>query len=263
MRVDVLPKTVAPAAVLDKGKMMRALTKLAGLVGAVGLVALANPAMAAGPIQIDVGANTTGSHAWTATAKKVPLPNHGINFVVWHGSNPVQMGCDNATATGTINAGGSSSGLNVGSITGTTWGNSPTAACEGPGGIPMDVTQVGTWSLNVDLNPKPTHPIADNNLTGWVGNVEAHVESKIPGLCEFDVIGTADAIFKEKVLKDAGPPAVYAQELEIDETTATGNLTVVNVDGCFGEIEDGDPADFTGKYNITSPDGLINFRPVP
>ncbi|MFI5430090.1 hypothetical protein [Aeromicrobium sp. UC242_57] len=227
----------------------------AALLGAAALAVLANPAMAAGPIKIDVGANTTGVHNWTAVAKAP-----GIDFDVYHNGVPVSMGCSTATATGTVTAGTTTTGLNVGRITGTTWGTKPTpyAPCVGPGGIDMNVTQIGNWALNFDLTPKPTAPIADV-IAGQITGVSAHVASKIPGLCEFDVTGSADMAFHERKLKSAGPPAVYAQALVVNETS--GNLIVDNVVGCFGAITNGDEAHFQGEYNVTSPDGLINAKP--
>lgn len=227
--------------------------KAAVAVGALTLVGLANPAVAAGPIQIDVGANTGPSvHNWTAVSKGA------ITFRVHHGAAVVNMGCNTASAAGTINAGPDADGLNVGTIASSVWGNWPTTPCLGPAGLNMTVTQLAGWSLNLDLNPKPTNPLADR-ISGHVGGVTARVVSKIPGVCSFDVTGTADAIFDEHKLKSAGPPAVYAQALEVNETS--GNLVVSNVSGCLGAIANGDPADFIGEFNITSPDGLINVKP--
>lgn len=226
--------------------------KTAALMGAAAVVALANPAMAAGPIQIDVGANTGPSvHNWTAVSKGP------ITFRVHHGAGTVNMGCSTATAAGTINAGPDADGLNVGTIASSTWGTKPTPydPCDGPGGLEMNVTQLAGWSLNLDLNPKPTNPLADR-ISGHVGNVTARVTSKIPGVCQFNVTGSADAIFDEHKLKS---PGVYAQALEVNETS--GNLIVSNVTGCLGAIANGDEADFIGEYNIVSPDGLINVKP--
>ncbi|MCW2838987.1 MAG: hypothetical protein JWR55_470 [Aeromicrobium sp.] len=214
--------------------------KAAVVLGASAVVALAGPAMAAAPYTVDVGTFTSGSHSFTASTT-VP-----IAFSVAHGSNTVNLGCSSGTANGSVTAGTNATGANVGAIGSSSW-----TGCIGPGNLAMNVTQVGTWSLNLTGNE--TAAVTDD-IDGNIGNVEAHVAAALSaGLCNFDVVGEAAVIFHETVNAGGG------QDLQVAEN-GTGNLFVDNVVGCFGAISNGDPASFATNYNVNSPDGAINVR---
>lgn len=208
--------------------------KTAAALAATGLVALAGPAMAAGPYQVDVGTNTTGSFAFTGATSS------GINFVVDGNSGPINMTCTSATASGTIVAGANATGNGVANITGTTW-----SGCTGLG-LNLSVTHSGTWKLNATGTATAA---ATDNVAGNVGSVAASVAAPF-GACSFTVAGKVNGAYKEAT-----------KELAVNESGFTGNLSVGStVTGCLGLISPGAAADFVGTFNITSPSGTPNIK---
>ena len=213
-------------------------TKTAVVLGASTLVALAGPAMAAAPYAVSVGSATSGAHGFTAAT------TNGIAFAVSHGAGTVNLGCTSGTANGSVTAGTNATGANVGSISSSSW-----TGCIGPAGLAMNVTQVGSWSLNLTGSQSAA---TTDDIAGNVGNVRAHVQAALgASVCSFDVVGTADAILHESA-------SGGGQTLEIAENSA--NLTLENVVNCFGAVANGDEASFATTYAITSADGVINVQ---
>lgn len=207
---------------------------------AAGLVALAGPAMATGPYDVDVAGVGAGTYALTGTAKG------SIQFVAHHNSSLVTMGCTGVSAAGTVTDGTALANDIIAEITNTTW-----TGCTGPLGIAMAVDQkpAGPTANPWDLVATGTAtPAKTDVVTGYVDNVDATVRSTNPLLpCSFRVIGSADASFDE----DSKATPGTGQDLQVNETS--GNLVLTGVSGCFGLLADGDTADFVGAFNVSVP----------
>lgn len=67
-------------------------------------------------------------------------------------------------------------------------------------------------------------------------------------ICDFTVTGSARFTFNEAT-----------QQLAIEETGFTGNLTISNVRGCLGQVQNGQAMNLTMNLQVTSPDGAINI----
>lgn len=205
--------------------------KTAALVGVTALVALAGPAMAV-PTLVEVdGVGTNTDYPFTATTKGA----------VAFSSGSVTMGCTGATASGVIRGG--TRGNPIAEISNTGW-----TGCVGPAGISMsvDMKPIGApnpWYVNGYSGE--TNAITDT-IVGDVTNVAARVRSNNPLLpCSFQVTGSADGVFLEDVDKGSGN---RGQDLVINENS--GNLVISNVVGCFGLLNNNDPADFAATFNV-------------
>lgn len=79
---------------------------------------------------------------------------------------------------------------------------------------------------------------ATDLIVGHVHDVSVWVESAAhPAICAYSVTGIAAATFDEST-----------QVLTINEPSSSGNLVLANVAGCLGQIQDGNPAGFTGSF---------------
>jgi hypothetical protein len=203
---------------------MRKIGLKAAMAGTGGLCLLAaGAASATTTYPVAVGGSTVaGGHRFTGTGSLAIGP----------------ASCTSATIAGTVNSGpGVTDVLDIDTLT--------TSGCTGPGGN-MAVTQLSTWYLVADSGyTSGTSDVVQGHLT----NIDAHVATTpLSSVCSFDVIGTASASLNEG-----------SQTLTIDETGGyTGNLTLANVSGCGGQLHDGDPADASGTFALTIPDGPIN-----
>ena len=209
--------------------------KVAALIAATGLVALAGPASAAGPYQVDVGANTTGNHVFTGTA------TGGISYVVDGNSGPMNMSCSSATMGGSVAAGSNPTGNGVASVASSTM-----TGCTMLGMNPS-FTHRGTWRLNATgvATAAPTDVVRVN-----VGSISIAFAGPFSS-CVFTVSGKVDGTFDEAT-----------QKLRIDESGFTGNLSVGStVTGCLGLISPRAAFDLVTTYDIVSQDGPINFKP--
>ena len=191
--------------------------KSLAVAGAVALVSIGTAAYAGPPWTVSVGGSSTGAPAsYTATTVGT---NPDITFTV----PGLTLNCDDGTANGTITPGATAS--KAGEIAGSSFNG-----CLGPLGIPLNVTQVGTWDIN----------IAGDNVggvtPGSIGSISASV-SNPGGACDFDVTGSVGGSFDENT-----------QQL----SASGGGLTVSNVSGCFGLIQNGDPATFDGAYQLAN-----------
>lgn len=203
------------------------------------LVAAPALASAAPPYTVSVGSNTSGSHTVTG-ATSVP-----IDFVVDGPAGSIPMECAASTATAAVAAGVSATGAGVGSISNTTWTD-----CVGPFGIPLSVDHAGTWSINV-TDASVAAGATEAQVTGNVSNIEAHVYDS-SGLCDFVVSGTADAYVNE-----------VTQQLVVNET-GDGSLEISSIAAggdCLGTVGVGNPASFSGTYDLTSANGAIAIAP--
>ncbi|MFI0355690.1 hypothetical protein [Actinomadura sp. 9N407] len=149
--------------------------------------------------------------------------------------------CATSEADATINNTTGHPGPAIGTIDQTYWDT-----CSGPFGLVFDVTHSGKWNINAIA---PTADPAVN--TGSVTNIAASISG--PG-CTASFSG--------------GVPGYYKNDptgtLSLDPTAPNpGNvqLTASNVTGCFGTIQNGDVAKFTGNFAI-DPD-TIDLTYVP
>lgn len=209
---------------------MKRITKAAALA-ATGIIALAPAAMAATYTVAVGGSTTVGTNAYTASTG-------GINFDTNYG---VPMTCSSGTAQGNIQRGATftpPTPTTVATITNTTW-----SGCIAPTlfNTQLNVTQVGTWNLRADSAP------VGGVVSGTITNVSAQVRSVINDRCEFDVNGTVDGSFDSN-----------NQTLSIDD--GTFDLVISNVVGCFGEVLNGDEADFGATYAISTTGGNVTFQ---
>lgn len=215
--------------------------KTAALVGVTALVALAGPAMAV-PTLVQVDGNGANvDYPFTAVTKGA------ISF----SSGSVVMGCTSGTANGIIRGG--TRGNPIAEIRNTGW-----VGCVGPAGISMavDMKPIGAhtpWFVNGASGE--TVNITDT-IVGNVSNVRARVRSTNPLVpCSFQVTGTANATFLERVQKPAG----FGQDLVINENA--GNLRISSVSGCLGLLTNGAAANFGATYNVNVT-GAVSQTPV-
>jgi hypothetical protein len=202
----------------------------------VGLVALSGPAFAAGPpYTVAVGGSTSGTQAVTATSTGT------VQFTARNNSGVIiNMNCTSVSGNGTVTKG---TGLTqVATITSTTW-----VGCRIPGG-PATVTQNGIWNLT-GTGSTATAGTSDT-VAGYVGNANASVAlTSSPALCSFTVTGQADGTFNEAT-----------QQLVINETGYSGDLTLSSVGPCLGQLQNGNPANMITTLNIsTGGAGAINL----
>ncbi len=211
------------------------LKHLAAGAVSVSLVALAGPAFAAGPpYTVSVGGSSAaGTHAITANS---------VGTVKFSAKNSagtiVNMNCTSVAGAGQVTSG---TGVNpVATITSTTW-----SGCTIPGGA-ATVSQVGTWNVT---GTGGNATAGTETVAGTIGNVTAGIQTTAnPNVCKFTATGAPTGSFDE-----AG------QQLRISEVGYTGNLTLSNVSGCLGRLQNGNAADFEANLAVTSPDGAIDL----
>ncbi|MBM7516293.1 hypothetical protein [Nocardioides nitrophenolicus] len=228
--------------------------KLLAVGGAVAGVALAAaPALATGmPYTVAVGGSTapSTSHPWTATSVGA------INFSVRHVATGaiVNMSCTSASASGRASSG--SGVVDIANIDNTTW-----TSCTSFAGN-MAVTQTSTpWQVHGDTSAVTS--AQTDNVAGHIHNIRAHVAN--PG-CTFDVGGrsTATATPGDVPGRANATFDEANQRIVVNQTGySPTNLVVYNVIGCIGQISAGDPANFSGTYQVTSTDGPINVVSQP
>lgn len=211
------------------------LRTLAAAAAATAVVIVSSPALAAGPpYTVSVGGSSAaGTHAVTAASTGT------VQFNIRNNAGTViNSNCSAVSGAGTVTSG---TGVNpVASISTTTW-----VGCSIPGGA-KTITRNGTWTVTGTGASATT---ANETIAGYVGGINASVHTTAnPNICRYTVTGQARASFNEAT-----------QQLVIGETGYTGNLTISNVVGCLGLIQNGNAANFATTLNVTSPDGAINL----
>jgi len=184
-----------------------------------------------------MGAVPAGAATWTVgpTPPTGPFTFNGSagQTVLTDTTTGTQLTCSSSTATGAATRGSGQAGPGIARITSTTFSN-----CVGPLGIMFTVQHVGTWLLNAVT---PT-------ATGANGTITA-VQARLSGsLCSATVSGSVPVSFINS--NNATPPS--QAQLQVLPTNP-GTLTITNVSGCFGLINNNDKASFRGTYNITNP----------
>ena len=179
---------------------------------------------------------TTGTLAYTATTGAGTSSAPKITLV--DTTAGVNLNCISGTAAGVFKLGKNISGSKIASITGTTWNT-----CTGPLGITLAVKQVGSWYVNAT-----TKTSSGGKTPGNISNVTATVsETPTASNCEFTVTGSTSASY----FNSSGTLAVAPI------TGSSHVLTISKVTGCFGLINNGDNATFTGTYATSTNNGRI------
>ena len=211
-------------------------------VSAASLALVAGPALATGlSTNVSVGGSSAaGSHSISAAS--TGTLTFQAEKTAAAGGGYLSMTCASANL-------GSSPASSVFSGTGLTdianLGKVNFVTCNGPGGR-LTVTTTTNWKLHRD-GGSPTAAATDS-IPGHIDGVSAHATNLA---CTFDVTGKADGTFAEGT-----------QQLVVNETAAAaGNLTVSGITGCGGQLLNGGKAKFSGTFNVTSPDGVINVLP--
>lgn len=208
---------------------------LAAAAAAAAVITVSSPAFAAGPpYTVSVGGSSAaGSHAITAASTGT------VQFSARNaGGTVINMNCTSVRGAGTVTSG---TGVNpVAAITSTTW-----TGCSIPGGA-ATVTHNGTWNITGTGTNATT---GNESIAGYVGGANASVQTTAnPNICRFTVTGQANGSFNEAT-----------QQLSISQTGYTSNLTLSNVVGCLGQLQNGNPANMVANLAVTSPDGAINL----
>lgn len=134
-----------------------------------------------------------------------------------------------STATATLVTSATGSPAQLGTVDSITFGNPPGHQCTGPLGISFTVTMnVTPWLLIGE-----TYDPATGITTGQITGIDAHLSGTA---CVADVTGTV--------------PVTYNNNS--GELTVIGDptLTIGNVDGCLGLINNNDMATFEAVYII-------------
>ncbi|KQY56113.1 hypothetical protein ASD11_16755 [Aeromicrobium sp. Root495] len=208
-------------------KIKNAAIATAGL--ALAGVAVAGPALATGSSYTVAvgGSSAAGTHNITATS------SGPLGFAV----PTLTMGCTSAAvpASPVSTVASGTAITDIASINKINF-----TGCTGPGGA-LTVTTVGSWKLHAT---GAATSAATDVIAGHVDSITANVANAV---CKFTVTGKANGTYNEGT-----------KVLNVSETGFTGNLKVSNVVGCLGQVQNGQSANFTGSFNVVSPDGLIN-----
>ena len=195
---------------------MPKLTRWGGTLFAGAAVAAAclsgGPAFAAGPV---------AALRWTVT------PGGAVS-----GSAGTTLTCSSSAATGSLKSG---SGLAnpVGTIQTLTF-----STCTGPLGISFSTSVTGPFPLNATAYNAGT-----GVTTGRIGKIHGSISGP---LCSATVDGSS------ATANDGTVRAHYKNATgKLTVLTTGGNLHIYNVSGCFGLINSGDTATFSGSYTIT------------
>jgi hypothetical protein len=179
--------------------------------------ALAVPAVSAATWTITPGGSVTGAAGTTTLADS---------------TTGTTLNCTSSSATGTLKS-GSGQTSPLGSITGITFTN-----CTGPLGISFTASVTGPFPLNGKTY---------NTTTGVTNGTISNIHGSLSGpLCSATVDGTS-ATANNGTVK-----ARYKNSNHKLTVLATGgNLHIYNVSGCFGLVNSGDSATFSGVYTIS------------
>lgn len=204
--------------------------RLIAAAASVGLLAIAGPAFAAGPpYTIKVGTNTTGSYS--------------VNFARVSGT-PLTiiagqpLNCTNVTASATTTA-----GPNMNPIF--RFGTFSFYGCSFNGSAPT-VTFLSAANFTGTGSNATT---GNETIAGRIANFAVRISTG--SVCRFDITGFANASFNET-----------SQRLLINEVPASatvGNLTVSNVVGCGGTVQNGNKATFVATLATSSSGGAVNL----
>jgi hypothetical protein len=206
--------------------MKRASNVLFTVAAAGAVVGLsAAPAMASTTLTVKV----TNGGSYTATAAKTVLTDGSVSVTCSTvGSVPASKttgSVPTATTTGT-------SPVKVGTAKTLSFNN-----CSGPLGMVTTTLTGLPYSISVDSKTNST-----GQTDGIISGVKAHVS--MTG-CAFDVTGSTAGFWSNKTFKLTVTPKPPITPLN------TAQLTVANVSGCAGIVNNGDHPTFTGTYTVS------------
>jgi hypothetical protein len=174
------------------------------------------------------GTSPAYAATWTITPVGPFTAASTTTLVLTDTTTGTQLTCVSGTARGNTGV----LGNRLAQITGTTWNT-----CSGPGGITFTVSHVGTWNLNGSTFVDPV-------TTGTITNVVARLSGP---LCSATVSG--------------GVAATYTNGTGVLQVlTSNSTLRISNVIGCFGLINSGDGATFSGRYQA-NPIFTVGYTP--
>jgi hypothetical protein len=184
--------------------------------------ALAGPTVAAASWTVTPGGAVTGAAGTTTLADS---------------TTGTSLSCSSSSATGTL-VSGSGQASPLGSITGITFNN-----CTGPLGISFSASVTGPFPLN-----GKSYNATTGVTTGSITNIHGALSGP---LCSASVDGTS-ATANNGTVKARYKNSSH----KLTVLTTGGTLHIYNVSGCFGLINSGDSATFSGVY-VISPNQTI------
>jgi hypothetical protein len=190
------------------------------------LVALsAGPAMAATTLKVRVSNGGT----YTATASKTVLSDNGANVTCTSTSTKPASKATGTVATATHQG---TSPVKIGTVATLVFNH-----CTGPLGTVHTTIQALPYSLKVDSTTN-----SNGQTDGMITGTKVHVS--MTG-CSFDVTGSAPAFYTNGTHK-----LTVTKKLPITPLNKA-QLTVQNVSGCAGLVNNGDHPTFTSTYTVS------------
>lgn len=149
-----------------------------------------------------------------------------------------KLTCASGTAPGSITTGAARAGAGIARING---GTAKFNGCTGPLGVPLTVKGSGTWLLNATSGTATA-------VNGSISKISATVSGDG---CSFTATGNVGGRYVNS-----------NQTLVL--TGAAAGLTLSNVQGCFGLLNEGDKASFKATYKINATNTAYNpIKVVP
>ncbi len=203
-------------------------------------------AAAAAALALGAGNASAATVVYKVTAGSAPVGTTVALTGTTQGASPqiaftdattgTQLNCVSGTAPGSIKTGSNLPGAKLGSITGsgTTW-----TGCTGPLGLTFKVTGAKTWAVNG----------TGKNSTGVLGTI-SNVYATVDGgsSCKFVVTGSVPIQYTNKT---------SGSFLSVRNTKSTLTVSALT-GGCFGAVNNGDKANFTGTYKINATNAAYN-----
>jgi hypothetical protein len=197
------------------------------------LFATAAAAAAIGLTASSASALTFTVSGSSATGDLTAISEGSTTLVVHHSSGNVTLTCSSSDGTGNV-PNGTGNGQPLGHINSLNFNN-----CLLGGIIPFTVTTTNfPWNLNGDS-------FANDVTTGTITKVHANVAGTN---CSLKVDGTGPDT------NDGSVGATYDNGTAVlGVTPGTGNLHVWDVVGCNSLVSSGDPANFSGDFDVDPP----------
>ena len=207
--------------------LMKRATNVLFTVAAAGAVVglAAAPAMAATTLTVKVSNGGT----YTGTASKTVLTDGSVSVTCTSTSTTPASKATGSVPTATITH---TSPVKVGTAKTLNFKN-----CTGPLGPVTTSLSALPYSISVDSKTNST-----GQTDGIISGVKAHVS--MTG-CSFDVTGSAAGFWSNKTFKLTVTPKPPITPLN------KAQLTVANVSGCAGIVNNGDHPTFTGTYTVS------------
>lgn len=214
-------------------------------LGTLGVVA----ALVGAPLAAPAGASTPAPTTSAASTYVVAVGGDASA-----GTHPVSTASTGTVALSARNSAGTVINYNCTRVEGS--GEVATGVSVNPVGH-LDTT---TWTgctmaggalriLSADWSWVADGPVEAGVVSGRLEDVRLAVSAAAnPDVCRFVVTGSMRATFEEAT-----------QQLRVAETGHTGNLTLSDVRGCLGRVQDGNPFDVGFTWSVTSPDGVISI----